>query len=167
MSEDATKPGDEVTVWERLESLSDQELSVLVESALFVLEQGGDSQGPSPATMPPGPTVQALRGLLRERGMDESAAERIVGEAALSRPLAILILGEIAKQPELAREIEEAWRKRKGMMAIGAGVILAAALLVLVLKLKRVKVAGSKEVDVQFDKVSEGALGRILKFLGG
>lgn len=157
----------EAPVWERLDSLSDQQLSTLVESALFVLEQGGEAEEPSPAVMPPGPMIEALRGLLRERGADAGSAERIVRETELSRPVAILILKEIAQEPELAGEIERAWNERAGMMVVGAGVILAAALLVLVLKLKRVKVAGAKEVDIQFDRLSEGALGKILSFVGG
>lgn len=167
MSGGRSEPGVETPVWDRLESLSDQQLSTLVESALFVLEQGGDGEGPSPAALPAGAMAEALRGLLRERGADERVAARITGETALSRPLATLILTELATEPALAREIEAVWKKRTGMMAVGAGVILAAALLALVLKLKRVKVQGAKEVDVQFDKLSDGALGRVLKFLGG
>jgi hypothetical protein len=52
------------------------------------------------------------------------------------------------------------------MLVVGAGVILAAALMILVLKLKKVKVNKESGVEVDLDKLSTGALGSVFKFLG-
>lgn len=151
--------------WGRLDELSDPALATLVESAIFVLRQSDAPGAPSPTEMPSGPMIKALEQGLDDHGSDAKIAGRVVRQPELSKPLAIALLGAIATEPALAAEVEHVWRERSGMLVVGTGTILAAALLLLVLKLKKVKVAKGT-VDIDFDKVSSGALGRVFKFLG-
>lgn len=151
--------------WNKLNYLSDQGLAALVESAIFVLKQSDTLDAPSPTEMPAGPMTKALEQLLSERGMDTSAAGRVVKQTELSRPVAVGLLSAIATEPALAQEVERVWRERGGLLVVGTGAVLAAALLFLVLKLKKVKTTRSG-VEVDFDKLSTGALSNIFKFLG-
>lgn len=159
---DANQP-----VWNRLDALSDGDLAAVVESTIFVLKQGVEGGDPSPTEMPPGPMVQALEQLLAERGLDTGAAGRIVKQPTLSRPVAIALLQEIGREPTLAQEIENVWRERRGMLVVEPASILAAALLLLVLKVKKVKVSKKEGVTVDFTKISTGALGKVFEFAGG
>ena len=65
-----------------------------------------------------------------------------------------------------AAEVEAAYRDRQNLLTVGIDIILAAALLVLVLKVKRVKV-GKEGTDVGFSKLSDGALKSVLAFVTG
>lgn len=150
-------------VWQRLDGLTDSDLATLVESAIFVLNQKGAEGEPSPAEMPASVVESSLRA---ELDGNTTAAARIAQEEALSRPVAILMLQEIGRRPELAAEIERVWHERRQMMAIGAGLILSAALLLLVLKLKRVQVSRDKGVDVEFSELSKDVVGSVFRFLG-
>jgi hypothetical protein len=116
--------------------------------------------------MPPSALIHALEQSLGERGLDPTAATRVVREAELSRPVAILLLEEISTEPALAAEIERVWRERGGMLFVGTATVLAAALLLLVVKLRKVKVNRAEGVEIDFDKLSNGALGAVFKFIG-
>jgi hypothetical protein len=151
--------------WSKLNDLSDQALAAVVESAIFVLKQSDTPGAPSPTEMPAKPMTKALEQLLGERGADTSAAGRVVKQNELSRPVAVALLSAIATEPVLAQEVERVWRERRGLLVVGTGGILAAALLFLMLKLKKVK-ATKDGVEVDFDKLSTGALRSVLKFLG-
>jgi hypothetical protein len=165
MSEARKSANDKKLDWSKLNDLSDQQLAAVVESAVFVLKQSDAPGAPSSTEMPAGPMIKALEQLLGERGRDTSAAGRVVKQRELARPVAVALLSAIATEPALAQEVERVWRERGGLLVVGTGVILAAALLFLVLKLKKVK-ANKAGVEVDFDKVSTRALGSVFKFLG-
>jgi hypothetical protein len=151
--------------WTKLDALSDAQLSALVDAAIFVLGEGGDVDAAAARQMPARPLAKELAASLGQRGLDSAAAERIVGEGQMSRPIAILLLQQLASEPEIAAEIERTWRQRGGMLFVGTASILAAALLLLVVKVKKFK-ADKSGVTVDFDKVSTGALGAVFKFVG-
>jgi hypothetical protein len=154
-------------VWERLDSLSDHELNALISAAANVLTEGADPSAQDAVGMPPGPAARAIRSELEGVGVeiDDAEAERFVSDDAVSREVALATLRELAKDPELASEIEDAWRARGGMMIIDAGILSGGALLLLVMKLKHVKVKKG-EADVEFYEVKSGVLGAIRRFLG-
>jgi len=164
MSEAGKNANNKKLDWSKLNELSDQELASLVESAIFVLKQSDVPGAPSPTEMPAGPMTKALEQLLGERGADRSAAGRVVKQRELARPVAVALLTAISTEPALAQEVERVWRERGGLLVVGTGAILAAALLFLVLKLKKVK-ANKGGVEIDFDKLSTGALGSVFKFL--
>ncbi len=158
----------EASVWERLDSLSDHELNALISAAASVLTEGADDPSAQDAVaMPPGPAARAIRSELEGAGVqiDDADAERFVSDDAVSRDVALATLRELAKEPELASEIEDAWRARGGMMIMDAGILSGGALLLLVMKLKHVKVKKG-EADVEFYEVKSGVLGAIRHFLG-
>ena len=152
----------------RLDTLSDQELSVVIAAAADVLAEGGDDPTARDAiAMPPGPAAAELRLQLAAAGLDvdDATADGLVTDEATSREVALATLRELAKEPELAAEIEDAWRARSGMMVIDGGVLIASALLLLVMKLKHVKVKGG-DVDVEFYEAKSGVLAAVRKLVG-
>src|SRR5262249_8897174 len=102
------------SVFDRLDTLSDQDLSTLVAAAADVLAEGGDDPtAQETIEMPPGPAARELQSELTAAGLDvdEAAADGLVSDDAVSREVALVTLRELAKQPELAAEIEAAWKE--------------------------------------------------------
>ena len=152
--------------WNNLDALSDAQLAALVDAAIFVLEGSGEGGGAvAVGQMPASVLTKALAASIDERGLDGKAAEMIVRQPQLSRPVATLLLQQLASEPAIAAEIEQAWRERGGMLFVGAASILAAALLLLVLKLKKVEF-GKGQFIADFRDLSNGALGTVFKFIG-
>ena len=152
--------------WNQLDALGDAQFAALVDAAIFVLEGGGEGSGAvAVGQMPASVLTKALASSLDERGLDGKTAERIVRQPQLSRPVATLLLQHLASEPVIAAEIDQAWRQRGGMLFVGTATILAAALLLLVVKLKKFK-ADKSGVTIEFDKLSNGALGAVFKFIG-
>jgi hypothetical protein len=156
--------GEQKLNWSELDQMSDRGVAALVDSAIFVLKQS-DVGGPAPTEMPASVMTKALEQLLAERGADAGAAGKVVKQAELSRPIALALLSAIATEPALAQEIERVWRERGGLLFVGVDVILSAALLLLVLKLKKVKV-NKDGVVVILDKLSTGAISNVFKLVG-
>jgi len=152
-------------VWGDLNSLADEELQLLTAAAMHVLETGGDGGARDASRMPEQALTREVREALAAEGIDTDTgdAERIVTDEAVSRPVAIALLSELATEPELKSEIERAYEARRDMMVVDGGLILGGALLLLVLKLKRVKIGDN---EVEFYEAKEGALAQIRGFLG-
>lgn len=153
-------------IWDRLDDLDDAELTMLVEAAASVIADHTDEAGARTyLEMPPRPAGQILKSTLADAGVavDEEAAAELVRDQKAARQLTVRVLRSLAQQPILAAEIEAAYRDRQRMLVIDAGLISAAALLLLVLKLKRVKIGG---VDVSFYDARQSALDSIRRLLG-
>lgn len=167
MSEVDRNVGEQKLNWSKLDQMSDQGLATLVDSAIFVLKQSDVGGGPAPTEMPASVMTKALEQLLADRGANAGAAVKVVKQAELSRQVALALLSTIATEPALAQEIERVWRERGGLLFVGTGVILSAALLFLVLKLKKVRVNKKDGVEVNFDKLSTSAISSVFGSLGG
>jgi len=133
--------------WQRLDELPDNKLRLLVASVVSVLQDSADQDDASMegvAAMPPGPLSRELQTVLAENGVavSESQASQIME----SRPFALLLLQQVAQQHDLAREVEHACQERQRMLVVDGGIILAGAVLLLVIKLKRIQ-ANKKGVD--------------------
>jgi hypothetical protein len=147
--------------------LPDKEIATLGAAAVAVLSESADPvEDISVLDMPDGPLAGALQSAIAARRVAAaSVADRIVGDGALARPVAVQILKQIAAFPKLAHEIELTYESRKRMLVADGGVICGAALLLLVLKLKKIRV-GKPGMEIEFTKASEGILNAVLKFLG-
>lgn len=153
-------------IWDRLDDLDDAELAMLVEAATSVIAEHTDEAGAKTyLEMPLRPASQVLKSTLADAGVavDEEATAELVRNQKATRQLTVRVLRSLAQQPILAAEIETAYRDRQKMLVIDAGLISAAALLLLVLKLKRVKIGG---VDVSFYDARQSALDSIRRLLG-
>ena len=154
------------SVFDRLDDLSDVEIAALTQAAIHVLQVGSsDDSVRDIEAMPTRPLLGTLEEELAARSVtDREIANRIVGDKTLSRPIAIRLLTTIADDPAIAAEVETAYQKRQKLLTVGVDIILAAALLVLVLKVKRVRV-GKTGVDVELWKLSDSAIKSVLTFV--
>ena len=155
------------SVWDRLDSLSEQELDALLVAAASVLAED-DQEAQQAVVMPPGPAARELRSELEGAGVEvaDGAAEGLVEDEGRSREVALATLRELAKQPELAAEIGQAYQERSRMMAFDFGLITGPVLLLLVLKLKRVKIKKGEGLDVEFYEAKGDVLGAVRTFFG-
>lgn len=166
-----TQPGDAVDdeVWSRLDELSDDELATLTEAAEHVLADLADAADEPEtamlAEMPVAHVGPALAETLREAGTDADPDEvtALLRDAQRSRQLVIETLREIRTQQALAEEVAAAYRARREMMAVDPGLVLSGALLLFVLKLKRIKIG---KVDVSFYELRDGVLAQLRSLLG-
>jgi hypothetical protein len=153
--------------WESPEQLSDVDLRTLVQAASSVLAREGDGQVPGDlAQMPQSMVAQELRTAVEQQGvsLDERAAERIA-RGDLARGMAIEVVRELGRDPDLRAAIDEAYEASRQLMVLDPGTLAVAALLVIAVKIRRVRVGGGN-VDVQFDPVKAGILSRITELIG-
>lgn len=153
-------------LWNQLDALSDDELSMLVEAAKHVIADSSDAEeAPGYLAMPVSRVGEAIAGSLQDDGTatepdDVTAVLRDDGQA---RHIAVQTLRAIGDEPALAEQVAAAYRARREMMAVDAGLVAAGALLLLVLKLKRIKVGG---VDISFYEARASALEQLRTLLG-
>jgi hypothetical protein len=153
-------------VWNRLEELSDEELATLVEAAEHVIADSSDEPDASGyMKMPVTRLGTAIAGSLRETGSDTDPDQvtELLRDHEHARQLAVQALQAIGREPVLADHIEAAYRARREMMAVDAGLVVAGALLLLVLKLKRIKIGN---VDISFYEARASALEQLRTLLG-
>lgn len=172
------QPADEV--WGRLTELSDDELATLIAAAEHVLADFADTadntdtdaagepdtaQLAELAQLPVAHIAPALAETLREAGtdVDPDDVAALLRDADQSRQLAVQALREISTEPALAEEVAAAYRARREMMAVDPGLVLSGALLLFVLKLKRIKIG---KVDISFYELRDGVLAQLRSLLG-
>ncbi|NUR26773.1 MAG: hypothetical protein HOV83_13180 [Catenulispora sp.] len=164
------QPADEL--WSRLAELSDDELATLTAAAEHVLADFADAAD-EPETaqvaqlprMPVAHVGPALAETLREAGtdVDPDDVTALLRDAEQARLLAIQALLEISTEPALAGEVAAAYRARREMMAVDPSLVLSGALLLFVLKLKRIKIG---KVDISFYELRDGVLAQLRSLLG-
>jgi hypothetical protein len=151
------------SVWDRLDELDDRELNRLVEAATEVL---AEHEGSGFNGLPPGVLGDELRRAFADDGVTigQEAAHRLVyggDQEAIVRP----VLMQLGREPAIAEEIAEAYEARRRMMMVDPASIAAGALLLLVLKLRRVRVEKGI-VEVDFYEASKTALEAARSYLG-
>lgn len=152
------------SVWERLDSLNDDELAYLTNAALAVIVDHCPPGVEDPAKLPHGAAVDQTLTALAEEGIDvdDFAAATIVSDADLNRSIALSLLRDVRESP-LKDEIESVYQRMRDMMILDAGLLLGGAVLILVLKLKRIKIGDN---EVEFYEAKSDILQAIRSFLG-
>jgi|SRR5215472_11417505 len=150
-------------IWGRLEELSDDELGTLIAAALHVIAAETDDADDY-LSMPVAVASAAIAGSLAEAGTtaEPQAIAGLVRDRDQARALALAALQPIGHEPGLAEMIADAYSERRRMMAVDPGLISAASLLVLVIKLRRIKIG---KVDISFYEIREGVLAQLRNLL--
>ncbi len=147
-------------VFQRLDELSDVELATLVAAAEHVIA-GGDEDAAEYTAMP---TSMASAAIADEVGEDGTpASPEAVTAVVRDRTMVLATLRTVAAEPAVADAVADAYRKRRDMLAIDGGLLTGAALLLFVLKLKRVKIGN---VEVSFYEARQGVLEQLRMLLG-
>jgi hypothetical protein len=140
-------------VWSQLQELSDRDLRLLVEVTVELLASAADEPD-RPTDLPRSMLLGEVRGLLADNGVavDDPRVADQLGEG-LFRPAVVPVLEQLSSDPKLA----DAYAARKRMMVLDGGVLVGAALLLLVLKLKRIRLA-KLGVDIELYEAKADAL---------
>jgi hypothetical protein len=149
--------------------LSDKQLAALVDAAISVLQESGDASqaDDSPISqLPPSAMTKQLAQLLDTHGAPnaQEAAARISKDKTVAREVSLLMLKQIATEPELAAKVEAIYRQGEKMLFIDGGLIMAAAFLILALKVKKIDLSKGK---LEFDKLSDKVVASVFGFLSG
>jgi hypothetical protein len=152
-----------------LGALSDRELGVLTECAVAVIaEAAGDNPDVRELReLPPSALAPDLADALSRSGVTvgEREIDQLCEDSHASRVLAIALLQQACTIPALRAEIDAAYVARQRMMVADPVTIVSIALVVLVMKLRRVKL-GRDGVDVTLDPV-RNVVAKIVKDLLG
>jgi hypothetical protein len=147
-------------VFQRLDELSDVELATLVAAAEHVIA-GDDEDAAELAAMPSSMAGAAIADELSEVGTP--ASPEAVSAVLRDRSVVLAALHTIAAEPPVADAVADVYRKRRDMLAVDGGLLTGAALLLFVLKLKRVKIG---KIDVSFYDARQGVLEQLRTLLG-
>lgn len=113
--------------------------------------------------LPHNAAITATRAALAQEGVDigEAEASGVLSDVELSRSIALSLLRAVETSP-LKDEVESVYQRMRDMMVLDAGLLLGGAVLILVLKLKRIKIGDS---EVEFYDAKADILNAIRSFL--
>lgn len=155
-----------------LSTLSDDQLGLLTQCAVTVLAEGAaddaDVDVDEVRELPAAVLAPDLAEALRAAGVPagDQQIERLAGETAANRTLAIALLEQICAVPALRAEVDAAYTANQRLMIADPVTIMAIGLVLLVMKLRKVKV-GKDGLDVTLDPMQDVMAEVIKHLLGG
>lgn len=154
--------GEAVIAWGGLDDISDIDLAVVSAAAVHVVQETAALDNDE---QPRSVIAQELRDALEESGLAVTAEEAsfLVSDAAATRVLALTALAGFGADTTLRAEIDDAYAKRSDLMVLDPGSLLAGALVVLAIKLKRIKVG---DVKIEFFELKTNLIDQIRELLG-
>ncbi|NGZ95322.1 MAG: hypothetical protein CV089_04175 [Nitrospira sp. WS110] len=166
-----------MSVWERLEDLSDSELRSLTTLTVEVLLDSQDDRTTFPSDLISMSTRTAARQVLPslqeiDPSLEMATIQKALEDDQISREVAVRILAEIGKLPTLANAISERYEAQQRKLAAPELLLLAGALLTLAVKLKEVKFVdepgpdgAKKQVVVKFSEATQVLKGVIVDLI--
>lgn len=152
-----------------LRSLSDQQLKKLVEAAFTVIEPADLSEVDEfdARTAPPTVLRSEVSTGLKSYVSEDTAAKALdsLQSSVEDRAIAIALLTAMGSQPAMRSEIEAAYMRRSDMMFVDPVSLSILALVVLIIKVKRVRVRKGR-LDVDFESLKPEVLRALLEGLG-
>ena len=154
------------SVWEHLVELTDGERKALVDSAVTVLNQGVQPDEAITSDMPGSVLRSRMASALSEAGLPASQDDASAAMSSASgADAASSMLSALSHVQGLREEIEQAYQRRREMLFVDFGLISGPALMILLLKLKRIKI-DSSGVDVQMYDANKSVIEMIRKMIG-
>jgi len=153
--------------WDRLDELTDSEVHALAEATLSVLREEAAGTTAADADIPPRLMREQLAAALTDEGLraDSAVVNQIASDGEVARKVSLAIVASIGRDTQFRQQIQEAYEARRAMMVVDGGLLIGAALLLLVTKLKRVQVEKGK-FDVQFYQATDTLIDRLRRILG-
>jgi hypothetical protein len=141
----------------------------LAEATIGVLEVA-DEEAPDLQLLPPAVVREQIAQAAEAIGVAPEEAAQLAEAAAsedLAPGVAQAVVAELERDEALAGEIADAYERRSDLMAIDPLTISAAALLLLVLRVRRVRISKQEGVDVTLDPLKPEVVKAVLSFVGG
>jgi hypothetical protein len=149
--------------------LTDSNVAKLAEAAIGVLEPA-DEEGADLHSLPPAVIQEQIAAAAQSLGVTPEEAAQLAVAAAredLAPGVAQTVVAELQRDEALAGEIADAYERRQDLMAVDPLTISAAALLLLVLRVRRVRISKKDGVDVTLDPLKADVVKAVLSFVGG
>lgn len=149
--------------------MTDVDAAKLAEAAIGVLEPA-DEEGADLQSLPPAAIQEQIAAAAESLGVTADEAAQLAAAASredLAAGVARTVVAELQRDEALAGEIADAYERRQELMAVDPLTISAAALLLLVLRVRRVRVSRQDGVDVTLDPLKADVVKAVLGFVGG
>lgn len=149
--------------------MTEADVAKLAEAAIGVLEPA-DEEGGDLESLPPAAIQEQIAAAAESLGVTAEEAARLAAAASredLAPDVARAVVEELQRDEALAGEIADAYERRQELMAVDPLTISAAALLLLVLRVRRVRVSKQGGVDVTLDPLKADVVKAVLSFAGG
>jgi hypothetical protein len=151
---------------------TDADLAQLTDAAIGALMDQADAGGPveDVLAMPPRVLAEQLREALQAEGLAPAEAAQVAATVTredLAPDVVRAVLSSMSLNEPLADEIAANFDRRRDLMAIDPLTIGAVALLVLVLRVKRVRVSKDAGVEVDLAPLKVDVLKSIVGFVSG
>jgi hypothetical protein len=149
--------------------LSTKDLGKLTEAAIGVLGSAddGDPELEEVQSMPPGVLRERIAAAAESIGLSTeraTALAEIASREDLAPDVARTVLTQLSRDSALGREIADSNRRRGDLMAIDPLSVSAAALLLLTLRLRRVRVS-NQAVEIDLAPLKGGIVDAVLAFV--
>ncbi|MCW3474595.1 hypothetical protein [Limobrevibacterium gyesilva] len=156
-----------MSIWAKYPDYSDDELRTLVAlAAQALVEADPDVAGEDLLHISPRAAAREILPLVQgqDRTIDAQRIQQLLEDEELSSQLCVQLLGEIRAIPELADRVAAAYDMRERKMAVTETLLLAGALVILALKLKKIS-WGAGKGEVAFHPPGEVAKSFLLGLL--
>jgi hypothetical protein len=98
--------------------------------------------------------------------IDAGKIQEMLESEDLSTELCLKLLGEVRKEPRLAERIAAAYEARAQKMAVAETALLAGALVILAIKIRKIS-WGKDKKEIAFDSAGATVTAFIKQFFGG
>jgi hypothetical protein len=147
-----------MTIWDQYPNLSDGELRTLVAVTARVLMEADEARANHPPdllSISPLSAARELAALLPDQPVDQVQTVRnVLEDEDLAKEVALAVLDEVRKNPELAGMVAEAYDERTQKMVVPELLLLTGALVILAIKLESIEWS-KKGIRINFGKASE------------
>jgi len=147
-----------MSIWDKYPNYTEDELRTLTaataETLVDLAEDASMSQ--EVLQMSPKSASRALKLLIdgAAPGVDQEQIQAALEDSDRSQQLALTVLDQIRRFPELADQVNDAYEARRREMAGPELLLLAGAVVILAIKLKAVKIS-ARGVSIDFDKAGK------------
>lgn len=153
-------------IWDQYAKYSITELRALTASAAEVLlEQAVEQRIAEPTLLRVSP-LSAARQLTSLLGLEGGSSSRLLAlleDEDQSKEIALKILEEIKKNPDLASAIAERYERRASEMGSPEGLMLTASVLILVIRLKAIQIGSVRITFDQLNRAGKDLISNLLK----
>jgi hypothetical protein len=145
------------------------DMAKLAEAAIGVLEPAYE-EGADLQSLPGAVIREEIAVAARSLGVAPEEAAQLAAAAGredLALGVAQAVLAQLQRDDALAEEIADVYGRRQDLMAVDPLTISAAALLLLVLRVRRVRVSKQEGIDVTLDPLKADIVKAVLSLVGG
>lgn len=150
---------------------SEADVARLAEATIGVLQGGvGDDPLLEVESMPRDVVEREIAAAAESVGVSSQEASQLadaVSQQDLAPGIARAVVAELSRDERLSDEIADSYGRRGELMAVEPVTITAAALLLLVLRVRRVRLSKQEGLDVTLEPLKGDVVKAVLGFVGG